>query len=108
MSTFFNRLKRVWLLLWHADAFDRFDRWDVSAAKIETILTDPAYDCVVCAVLKTAADPSWHPTKDHEKKRRETLEWATTYCREAQLPVPSAWRLNFMMEWCLGVRKGLL
>lgn len=108
MKAFFNRLRRVWYLVFHPDAFDRFDRWDECAAKIEAVLSDPAAGYVAEAVRKTASDPSWHPTKDHEKKRKETIEWAGIYCREAGVPVPSSWRLNFMVEWAIGLKKGLL
>lgn len=108
MKAFFNRLKRVWFLIWHADAFTRFDRWDACASKIEEVLSDPAFPFVEKAVGKTALDPSWHPTKDHERKQKETLEWAGIYCREAGVGVPSAWRLNFMMEWAIGCKKGSL
>ncbi len=108
MKAFLNRLKRVWFLIWHPDAFARFDRWDECAAKIEAILRHPALPHVEKAVQKTAADPSWHPTKDHERKRRETLEWAGIYCREAKVELPSAWQLNFMVEWIIGSRKGSL
>jgi hypothetical protein len=106
--TLWARIKRVWYLLWHREAFDRFDRWDVGAAKIEKVLSHPAYPQVALAVAKTAIDPSFHPTKDHEKKRKETLEWACTYCREAGVTPPSAWELNFMVEWIVGSRKGSL
>ncbi|OQW34861.1 MAG: hypothetical protein A4E20_01405 [Nitrospira sp. SG-bin2] len=108
MKALCNRLKRVWYLVWHSDAFDRFDRWDECAANIETILRHPAYPYVEHAVRKTAVDPSWHPTKDHEKKRKETIEWAGIYCREAKVELPSAWQLNFMVEWIIGQRKGSL
>ncbi len=95
-----DHLRLVWWLLWHPQAAKAF----MALAKL---VTSSAYEAASFAVTKTAADPSWHPTKDHGPKRAEAIEWAGHWLREHG-QTAGAWELGFCIEYAVGQRKGLL
>ena len=96
--SFWRRLRRCWFLLWHPRDFAHFDGWMTRIRRLDTLLDSPAYRYARQAVEKNAKDPSFHPTKDHEKKRREAFEWANTYAHEHGVSL-KAWEVSFLIEW---------
>jgi len=105
--TFWQRSKRCWQLLWHPEDFAHFDGWTRRIHALDALLDSPVYGYALKAVEKNAKDPSFHPTKDHEKKRREAFEWANTYAKEDGVRL-HAWDVSFLIEWVIGERKGAL
>lgn len=73
---------------------------------LQGLLGDPVREAVLYSVVKTAKDTSFHPTKDHDKKRAEAEEWARHYARHNGIKIPSAWLLRFLIEYEVGHRKG--
>jgi hypothetical protein len=100
-----KHLKRVWWFLWHPEYLDQYDR-------LAVVLQHPVRPSVQYAVEKTAADPAFHPTKNHAHKHRETLEWTTHAVKEGWKGYQSdslpTWETMFLIEWEIGVRKGKL
>lgn len=105
-NLFWVRFKRCWALLWDPAAFDAFDRWEARRQTIEALLQSPTAVMLDRSVEKTARDRSFHPTKDHELKRREALEWAGHYAHDAGIVLGSQWERDFILAWIIGIRKG--
>ncbi len=105
--TLWQRLTRCWFLLWHPEQFAHFDGWVQRIRVLDDLLDSPAYRYAAMAVDKNRRDPSFHPTKDHDRKRREAVEWANTYAGEDGVTL-KAWEVSFLIEWAVGERKGRL
>lgn len=79
----------------------------LSVGRLAALCGSRVYDAVSYAVDKVAEDPSFHPTKDHELKRTQAIEWTQHWAREASLR-PSAWEVSFLIELVVGLRKDRL
>lgn len=79
----------------------------LAVGRLGTLCSSRVYDAVSYAVDKVADDPSFHPTKDHELKRTQAIEWTQHWAREASLR-PSAWEVSFLIEFVVGLRKDRL
>ena len=82
---FRTRLRRCWRLLLDPAGFERFDAWAKRIATIECLLASPEAKALAYSVEKVSADPTFHASKDHERKRREAIEWATHWARERRI-----------------------
>lgn len=100
MKAVIRWFRAVWFAVWHPVVVEQ-------KVQVYSLFHSDAIGAVRYAVAKTAADLSWHPTKDHDSKRREALEWAGHYARKHGVRL-SAWETSFLVEWCVGERKGRL
>ena len=99
-----TRFRYAWYAFWNPR---EVEAWD----KLAKVLASPVRPAVEYALSKVANDPSFHPTKDHARKRAEALEWVGHSLRDGwhgYTGACSAWETSFLLEWEIGCRKGML
>jgi len=105
--TLLDSLKYWWRLYWHQESVAVPEQWK----RIDGLLATDVAGCVKRAMEKMQNEPVYpgrprlQDSGSGPVKRKEVTEWAIRYAKDLGHEEVDMWRLNFVLEYLVGVAK---